>query len=73
MNPINKRKRLQYIIQRLEHIIESSDIDLELLLSDKDLRLIEMILNVKPYSTKDKEIKRITGRGLKYGKKKSSK
>lgn len=70
MDSKQKRRRLRQIIERIEHILGSSDIDLELLLSDKDLRLIEIILGVKPYSTKSKEVKKISGRGFK--KRKSS-
>lgn len=60
----SKVKRLENVIKRLQEIKNSKDIDL--LISTKDLKILELILGIKPHSKKNcsKEIKKISGRGL---------
>lgn len=71
-----KRERLQNIIKRIEKIMESDDY-MNAVVSEKDLKLIEVVLGIKPHSKKNsqqdekREVKKISGRGLKYGRKKS--
>lgn len=64
-----KRQRLQNIIKRIREIMESDDMNL--ILSDKDLKILEALLNIKPYSKKNSKdekretTKRISGKGFK--------
>lgn len=71
-----KKARIRKVIERLEEIESSKDIDL--ILSDKDLKIMETVLGVKPFAQKHSqqqvektEVRRISGRGLKNGKKKN--
>lgn len=66
-----KRQRVRQIIKILEFALEW-----DYLISDRDIRMLEVLLGIKPYSKVDNtEVKKrvISGRGLKCGKKKSHK
>lgn len=67
---MNKKQRLALIIQRLEEIKNSKEIDH--IIDYRIIKALEALLCVMPYSTKEKEVKRISGRGLRNGKKKRS-
>lgn len=70
MSCINKKERLKQIIKILEFALESDYWDY--LISDRDIKMLEVLLGIKPYSKVDNtEVKKISGRGLKCGKKKS--
>lgn len=69
-----KKERIRKIINRLEEIENSKDIDL--IVDDRIIKVLEVILNIKPYAKKPsqvvekKEVKRISCKRLR--KKKSS-
>lgn len=71
MNCKQKRLRLKQIINRLQEIESSKEIDY--ILSDTDIWVLEALLGIRKSKSQqtEKQVKRISGRGLKNGRKKS--
>lgn len=70
MSCINKKARLKQIIKILEFALDSEY--WYYLISDRDIKMLEVILGIKPYSKVEKtEVKKISTKGFK--KKKSHK
>lgn len=64
-----KKERIRKVIERLIEIENSKDIDF--ILTDESLKILEIILRIKPYSKKncsqqeEKEVKKISAKGFK--------